>query len=137
MRAVRTVKGFTLLELVVVMVVVAILSALAFSNYRHYIRKSRRSSAIQTLLAMQQAEERYRSNNTTYGDLTAVWGGVAATEDNLYGLAITNLGATTYTLAATAQGVQVGDKEGGTSCTTLSIVVNGGNESKTPAACWS
>ncbi len=59
-------RGFTLIELVIAMVIVAILAALAIPSYSAYIRKSRRTDAKAALLDMASLEERYFTTNNTY-----------------------------------------------------------------------
>jgi len=59
-------RGFTLIELVIAMVITAILVALAFPSLMGSIRKGRRSEAVAALTALQQEQERWRSNNPQY-----------------------------------------------------------------------
>lgn len=132
----REKKGFTLIELLIGIVLLGILMAIAFPNYQQWVRKSRRSEGLGTLMQMQLAQERYRANSTTYGTLAQVWNGVAASDNGYYTLAITNNTATSYTLTATGVGGQASDAQGGTSCATLSITVNGTSTTKAPSACW-
>lgn len=58
--------GFTLVELMVSIVVVAILISIAIPSYTTQIRKSRRTEAKTALLALASREERYYSTNSTY-----------------------------------------------------------------------
>lgn len=58
--------GFTLIELVVVMIVIAILTAIAIPNYTAYIQRSNRSDARAQLLMAAQWMERFRNENSTY-----------------------------------------------------------------------
>ena len=104
--------------------------------YHDYMRKGKRAEGVSTLLAMQMAQEKYRANNTQYGNLTQMWGGVNASENGYYGLAISGTSATGFTLTATGQGDQANDSEGSTHCGTLTLVVNGATTTKSPAACW-
>ncbi|MDF1797086.1 MAG: type IV pilin protein [Coxiellaceae bacterium] len=129
-------NGFTLMELVITVAIVAILAAVAIPSFNSYLLKSHRSDAYSSLLSMQLAEERYRASNTAYGTLAQVWNGVTTSEDGRYTLAVSNTSATTYTLTATAVGGQASDSEDGASCATLTITYNAGVETKTPAACW-
>jgi len=128
--------GFSLMEIMIVLVVAAILVAVAIPSYLNYATKSRRQDAIQTLLAIQLAQEKWRLNNPAYGTLTDVWSGVSTTEGSYYNLAISNISATGYTLTATTAGSQVGDSDGSTSCDTLTLTNTNGAITKAPTACW-
>jgi type IV pilus assembly protein PilE len=125
-------RAFTLLELIIAIVIVAILAIIAVASYRHYILMSNRSDAIQTLQAIQLAEENYRSTNTSYGTLAQVWGGASATEQGNYSLAITNISATSYTITASATGSQAQD----TTCASIVLAHSSGTTTRTPATCW-
>ena len=129
-------SGFSLIELMIALIILAILAILGYSSYRDKIQKARRADAIQTLIAMQLAEENYRSNNTSYGTIAQVWSGVTTTPNGLYNLSISNVSATSYTVTAAATGSQSTDKENGTACTPLSITVSSGTETKLPINCW-
>jgi type IV pilus assembly protein PilE len=60
------VAGFTLVELVIVMVIVAILAAIAIPSYQSQIRKSRRTDAKTAVLDLAAREEKYFSLNNSY-----------------------------------------------------------------------
>lgn len=129
-------RGFTLIELLIGIVLLGILVSIALPNYQQWIRKSRRSEGISTLMQMQLAEERYRANNTTYGTAAQAFSGVTSSENGYYTLTITNISATGYTLTGTGALGQASDAQGGTSCATLTITVNGTQTTKAPSACW-
>ncbi len=59
-------KGFTLIELMMVLVIVAILVALALPSFRDTLRKSRRSDAMEVISRIQLAQERWRVNHAAY-----------------------------------------------------------------------
>lgn len=123
-------RGFTLIEVMIVVAIVAILSAIAYPSYLNYIRKARRADAIEALLRIEVAQERWRTNNPTYTTNLANLG--VATPSGNYGLAIDNgATATAFTARATAQNDQVND----TACATM-VLTGGTNPSRTPAACW-
>ncbi len=135
--------GFTLIELMIVVVVVAILSAVALPSFFEQVRKSRRADAISALSQVQQAQERWRANNPTYSNSLAAPPtgiGVSNPASGYYSLALSAASATGYTATATAAGAQASDSR----CTSLLITVAGGNTtygatgswSSTPNRCW-
>jgi type IV pilus assembly protein PilE len=129
----RKKAGFTLIEILIVMAIVAILATIALPSYQGAIRKSRRSEASMTLLEIQLKEERYRANHLAYGRLSDIAG---VTPNDYYSFSVTDPPNTnTYTITATAKAGtdQVNDKENGTDCSTLTIAQSG---EKTPEDCW-
>lgn len=129
--------GFTLIELTIALAVVAILAIISVWMYSSQVKKSRRADAMDTIMSISLAEERYRSTNSQYGTLAQVWGGVSTTSGGYYTITITNNSATAYTITATAQGTQTSDTENATACNSLQLVMSNGTATKTPAACWS
>ena len=61
-------KGFTLFELIIVVVIIGIMASIAYPSYMDYVKKSRRSDAKAGLLSLQQAQEKFRANCTEYAD---------------------------------------------------------------------
>lgn len=109
-RAGSKLNGFTLLELIIAVVVVAILASIAMPTFLDAIRKSRRSEGIAALNTLQQAQERFRSNNLTYAsNLTAAptatpagLGLTTTTPSGYYTIALVSGTATSYEATATA-----------------------------------
>ena len=67
--------GFTLIELVIALAIVAITTSVAASSYRTYLRRGHRSEAVQALLAAAVEQEKFHLANGRYGDrLDAVAG---------------------------------------------------------------
>lgn len=142
-------RGFTLIELMIVVVVVAILAAVAYPSYLAQIRKGRRSDAIQGLVQVQQAQERWRSVNVSYApnaQLNTAWpGGLGIptrTAGGYYDLAIgTNPVPTGVAYVVTATAVtttsQNSDKAGAVACNVLTVTVSNGVATNTPTECWS
>ena len=134
-RILRASSGFTLVELMIVVAVIAILAVIAYPAYNDSIRKARRSEAIAALGAIHQAQERHRSNNTTYAASLAALPApkpAATTPGGYYDIAVTSGTATGYTATATAQGSQAKDSN----CTPLMVVADKGDISYTPDGCW-
>jgi type IV pilus assembly protein PilE len=125
-------NGFTVIELMIAVAIVAILAAIAIPAFNDQARKSRRSEAITELQTRQLRLEQWRANNPSFDG-----SGMAALTGTNYDFAApTNATATTYTLTATAKGGQTQDRARGVSCSTLSIAVDGPNSTKAPSACW-
>lgn len=59
-------KGFTLIELVIAVAIIAILGSLAVSFYGSQSQKQRRSDAVIALTTAQSEMEQYRSDNGIY-----------------------------------------------------------------------
>ena len=59
-------NGFTLIEVMVVAMIVAILASLAYPSYREVVRKARRSEGRAALLQLMQQQERYYMSHTRY-----------------------------------------------------------------------
>ncbi len=143
--SVSSFKGFTLVELMVVIVIVAILAAIAIPGYSSQIRKSRRTEARNALLDAAAREERFYATNNYYTVTSSDLGyGAGAwpinVGSNYYSLSATctgggNTPCTDYTLTATAINSQAKD----TACTTLTLTsagLQGATGAATAAICW-
>lgn len=62
----KVARGFTLIEMLVVVGLIGILSSISYGLYLDYVRDGYRSEAQSTLLQFQQAMERYYTENNTY-----------------------------------------------------------------------
>lgn len=99
--------GFTLVELMIVAVIIAILTALAIPAYDAYTRKAERKEAMSALQGLAQALERYYAQNNKY-DGAADGSGTPTIYPSTspldgtakYNLVITNSGPSSYTLEA-------------------------------------
>jgi type IV pilus assembly protein PilE len=123
-------RGFTIIELMIVIIIIALLVTLAYPSYIDYVRKAKRGEAQQLLLNWAINQEIFRSNNPEYATVVQL---PAPAHDD-YTFALSDRSATTYTLTATGTGDQVNDtaRDGVTTCT-LILDENG---VKLPAACW-
>lgn len=120
-------RGFTLIELMTVVAIIAILASIAIPSYREQVRKGRRSEAMNALQSLALRQERWRANNPLYA--TAAQLGTLPTS-SYYTFTVPANTATAYTLRASAAGAQTSDS----ACATMELTNAG---VKTPAACWS
>lgn len=128
--------AFTLLELLLAIAIIGVLSALVIPTYNHVILKGHRSDALSSLMGIEMAQAKYRTNNTNYGSLAQVWSNVTNSTGGRYTLQITGVSGSGYTATATAISAQSADAESGVSCATLTLTMTAGVVAYTPAACW-
>ena len=64
-------KGFTLIELMIVIAIIGILAAIAIPQFTNYKRRAGNSSAMSDLKNLATAEEVYHTDNNTYTSATA------------------------------------------------------------------
>ncbi len=117
----RLTGGFTLIELMVVVGLVAVLGSIAVSTYRSYILRTNRTEGRMALLATQVGQEKYFLQNNQYApDIATV---IAAPPAGLginltaagvtlggnYTISFAAVTANTYTLQAVATGTQTKD----------------------------
>jgi type IV pilus assembly protein PilE len=95
-------SGFTLIELMITVVVIAILSAIALPSYQQYVVRARLTDAFSALSSAQAAAEQFWSNTHTYSGFETANGFPAATSNFTYNLS--NQTASTYTITATGAG---------------------------------
>ena len=59
-------SGFSLIELMIAIMIIAILSAIAIPNYQSYMRRATCEDAKATLIGAANVMERFRAQNNTY-----------------------------------------------------------------------
>lgn len=141
-------RGFTLIELVVAVTVVAILTAIAVPSYQQYIRQSREPEAKQGLLDLAAREERYYSLNNTYTATAASLGysgtgnvsvSLSSGSQTDYLMTVSASSATGYTLLATPQNNQTNDTCGSYQLDNFGNQLNiypTGSTATTISGCW-
>ena len=134
-------KGFSLIELMIVVAIIAVLSAIAYPTYTRHIIKTRRAAATACLSQYANYMERYYTTNMAYNK--------AGTTDNVlpnldcrsvqqtgnyYGYDFGTPTASTYTLTATPKS---GSAQASDSCGALTLDQTGArNAAGGVANCW-
>jgi type IV pilus assembly protein PilE len=150
MKSLRT-KGFTLIELMIVVAVIALLVGIAYPSYQESVHKSRRGVGQGALMGLASAMQRFYTEGSpsTYVGVaasgppgppdSAIYPSAApldgAAKD--YNLIIQSAAASTFTLRAIPRDNHVGDK-----CGTLTLEssgqrgITGGASGVTWQNCW-
>lgn len=108
-------KGFTLIELMIVILIVGILVTIAYPSYQEHVARARRADGQTALLDLASRLERYYSEQNTYQTATIGTGNgtdvldTTTSPEGWYALSITNQTATAYSIQATPQNAQASD----------------------------
>ena len=123
--------GFTLIELMIVVVIVGVLAAIAYPSYIQYARETKRADAHAALLRIAALEEKFFSNNNAYTTNPTALGyaaNPAASNDGYWAVSITGNPAVSFTLTAAPAGGHDDPDCGGITLTSAGL--------RGPAACW-
>lgn len=133
-------NGFTLIELMSCVAIIAILAAIAMPSYQSYVAKGRRADGRAALMALLQAQEQYRANCPRYASTLSTGSDCEGqtiefqwrSPDRHYALTIIESGPTGFTAHADGQGAQSTDQE----CRQMRLRLDRGNIETTPKWCW-
>lgn len=129
-------KGFTLIELMIVVAIIGALAAIAWPAYQEQVRKSRRTVLKGQLQEIQQGMERWYTLRNTYEgySLGALGSSPSGSEGErrFYSIRFAvEPTASTYTLVASPMNAQNGDR-----CGNFTLAQNGQKTPTTPDDCW-
>jgi type IV pilus assembly protein PilE len=129
-------RGITLLELMIVVVIVGILAAVAYPSYREFTARAKRNEAKAALLKVATNQERfYLQNNSFTTDMTELGFPVGTnyiTDSESYTVAVTAASASNFTATAT---YRLGGTEA-SKCNLFQIDGRGTRTSDPDTDCW-
>ena len=132
----KKMRGITLTELMIVVVILGILTAIAYPNYRQYVARAKRNEAKAALLQIATLQERfYLQNNTYTTDMSRLGFANAAnnlTDGGTYLVNVTAADANTFSAVAA---YQKADGEAG-KCASFTINGQGTKGSAPFNDCW-
>jgi len=129
----KTMRGVTLLELMIVVVIIGLLAAISYPSYREFVERAKRTEARAMLLRIAIDQERFYLQNSTFGTMADLqYDEPQITDSEAYSVTITANSASDFSATATYQlGGQEADK-----CLTFTIDGRGTKTSLPYTDCW-
>lgn len=133
-------RGFTLIELMIAVAILAIIMGIAIPSYTQWVLESGRADAKGVLMQSAQTLERCYTRFSAYNDAGCQigQGDTVMSENDKYELTATTVTANEFLLTATPEGGQTND----TDCTSFSLThtgekrANGGTDAAVIEECW-
>lgn len=130
-------KGFSLIEIMVVLIIVAILLAIAVPSYSTFMTKTRRADAITILTELAGEQQRFFSERNRYATSMVEMGyptDPLISEEGLYAVSVENPTETSYIL--TAAPVAGEAQQNDTECGAFTLNSGGVKGSENGVECW-
>ena len=114
--------GFTLIEMLAVVTMTGALTSVALPTFEGQLQRARRADVLVSMMQVQAAQERWRSNGARYGSLADI-GTPARSAAGHYRLQLVSADEEGYDVLATASGAQARDA----GCRNMAVRVSGAN----------
>ena len=118
----RACGGFTLIEMLAVVTMTGALTSVALPTFEGQLQRARRADVLVSMMQVQAAQERWRSNGARYGSLADI-GTPARSAAGHYQLQLVSADEEGYDVLATASGAQARDA----GCRNMAVRVSGAN----------
>jgi type IV pilus assembly protein PilE len=125
-------RGFSLIELMITVVIIGILAAVAYPSYLDYVRRGNRSAAQTFMMTIAQRQEQYLISNRSYASTIAALNLTQPPETTgkySFDIPAGTFTATSYVITATPQGTQAVPGK-------FDVLTLGSNGAKGPIAEW-
>lgn len=133
-------RGFTLIELMIAITILAIIMSIAIPSYNQWVLESGRADAKGVLMQSAQTLERCFTRYSAYNDASCALsqGDTVMSENDKYQMTVTRVTANQFVLTAAPQGAQVND----TDCDNFTLNhqgqkgAKGGTDPAVVKECW-
>ena len=133
MRMRKYMGGITLIELMIVVVILSILVAIAYPNYREFAARAKRTEARAALLEIAAAQERFYLQNSRFGDMAELgYDDPWITDSESYAVTVTANDSADFTAQADYQFTD--DEQ--LKCNLYTITGAGAKNSDPDGDCW-
>ena len=127
-------KGFTLIELMIVVTIIGILAAIAYPAYQDYVLRAKRGDAMNGLAAIRIAQEQHRASNTLFSSSTTISGNdYSSSPEGYWTIAVSSADGSSFVVTAEPKAPHADD-----TCTKFVADRNGAVDAGTASLneCW-
>ncbi|WP_318479831.1 type IV pilin protein [Photobacterium leiognathi] len=124
-------KGVTLIEMLIVVAIIGVISAIAYPSYQSYVLKGHRTQAMGDMVKVQLNLEEHFTQNSNYSSpvISGSTCSICDSDNDRYTFSLSSA-SNSYTITATAKADKGQDQD---ECGNLTLNQNGAG---TPADCW-